>query len=805
MTPKTARSNEKTKKERLAQEIAKAVGAGRQLAVETVDFNDPNRPKTCLEVDFPILLINQISQIEGNAGKPIYQMSKWWARRRSSVFRAMLLAGAMKAPEDPAQAAKLVWDAYYANHQKKGALKNLKVADIFMGGGTTIVEGSRLGMQMYGCDLNPVAWFIVKNEMAKVDPAEVQALLDEIESEVKPQIMPFYACDCPRGHRGKWTRVSTGEVMDAAFDPLTLGPDGRKEYRYEGPEVIYVFWSKHGPCQITGCGHRTPIMSSSVMAVKTLTVKAWEDFQCEGCGEVFDVEASDARMAPGVPFVAADGEKRYALLQADASVKCPKCGNLHHSPDLPGKAKNKKVDLSLLVHPDWMKGSPRTSPNGDVYGGSTGDEPESTARWYREREKPLHLIEVRGTLPETLVCPDTGIPFITGRGTYPQRLDKKTGELKDDTSRFVCGADGNPQVIVDSIEASGDTAPIAPIAIQGYCSACESAGQPYSGRFFAPPRNTHCVERAEGEWQARKSTDLADYWPVSEIPFGHMTHQRQPLPQHGYTHWWKMFSPRQLLTHALLLKAITHCGNYEDHVRDFVLGGFQQYLRNQNTFCFWNWQRDTPEPALSNANFHPKASWIENSVFHKLGRGNWTSCTEGLLESLEWADAPWEIFPISGLTAFQGISPDGSAAKSVKIGCGDSVLGDCQLSCSSATDVALSKSSQDLVITDPPFEGLVHYSELADFFYVWLRLTLKHRFPKLFTSEYCPKTLEAVENKARQPDDPKGFYKKILTESWNEAIRDAAAIAVQLYATWESQHQDVTQQLKLFFDDGEEG
>jgi len=59
------------------------------------------------------------------------------------------------------------------------------------------------------------------------------------------------------------------------------------------------------------------------MAVKTLTVKAWEDFQCEGCGEVFDVEASDARMAPGVPFVAADGEKRYALLQADASVKCP--------------------------------------------------------------------------------------------------------------------------------------------------------------------------------------------------------------------------------------------------------------------------------------------------------------------------------------------------------------------------------------------------------------------------------------------------------------------------------------------------
>jgi putative DNA methylase len=46
----------------------------------------PEPPKTCLEVDFPILPVNQVAIIEGNAGKPIYQMSKWWARRRSSVF-----------------------------------------------------------------------------------------------------------------------------------------------------------------------------------------------------------------------------------------------------------------------------------------------------------------------------------------------------------------------------------------------------------------------------------------------------------------------------------------------------------------------------------------------------------------------------------------------------------------------------------------------------------------------------------------------------------------------------------------------
>ena len=131
---------------------------------------------------------------------------------------------------------------------------------MFMGGGTTIVEGSRLGMQMYGADLNPVAWFIVRNALSDVTRTEVEALLADVEAEVRPQIMPFYTCDCPRGHHGVWTRRSTGEEMGADFDPLALTPEQRTDYDYRGPETVYVFWAKHGPCQVTGCGHRTPLI-----------------------------------------------------------------------------------------------------------------------------------------------------------------------------------------------------------------------------------------------------------------------------------------------------------------------------------------------------------------------------------------------------------------------------------------------------------------------------------------------------------------------------------------------------------------
>jgi hypothetical protein len=792
MTPKTARSDGKTKKERLAQEIAKAVGAGRPLEVETVDFNDPNRPLTCLEVDFPILPINQISQIEGNAGKPIYQMSKWWARRRSSVFRAMLLAGAMKAPDDPAQAAKLVWDAYYANHQKKGALKNLKVADIFMGGGTTIVEGSRLGMQMYGCDLNPVAWFIVKNEMAKVDPAEVQALLDEIEGEVKPQITPFYACDCPRGHKGKWIRISTDDVMDSGFDPLALGPDERKEYRYEGPEVIYVFWAKHGPCQMTGCGHRTPIMSSPVIAVKTLTVKAWEDFKCEACGEVFDVEAFDARMAPSVPFVAAETEKRYTVLQSNTSVKCPECGKLHHFQALEGKGSNKKVSLTLLIHPEWLAGSPSKDPNGLEYGGTATDDAARTEAWNRERTRNLRLVEVRGDLPEFVTCPETGAVIDTTKGTVPKK------------SRFECGACGAVQDVLDSIRATKKTGPVAGYVIQGHCPKCASDGQPYDGRFFNALPSSSPFFAAHQEWENRLNSDLEGYWPKSELPYGFMTHMNNGgIPNHGYTHWWKMFNPRQLLILSLLLRSITESGSHSDDVREFVLGGFQQYVRNQNMFSIWDISRDCLAPMLSNANYHPKANVVENSVFAYLGRGNWRSCTEAFRESIEWGDDPWEILDkriVGDVIAASGVT---STGKSEKVRCGDPLLHLAELDCGSATDLKnVPTGSVDLVLTDPPFEGLLHYSEVSDFFHVWLRLVLKKRYPSLFAPEYTPKTLEVVANRSRQPEDPTGFYKRLMTECWSESKRILKPTGLLAFTFHHSEDEPWVRVLESLFDAG---
>ena len=767
-------SKNKTKSEIVAEQVAATINAGKELYLESVDFSDPNRPKTCLEVDFPILPINQIAQIEVNAGKPIYQMSKWWARRRSSVFRSTLIAAATKAPDDPAEAAKTVWESYYGNHQKNEAFKKLKVADIFMGGGATLVEGARLGMQMVGNDLNPIAWLVVKNELADVDLDEVNKVFDHIEHEVKPQIMPFYACEGPSGETGVWTKISTEEVMRDNFDPLSLTPEERKDYSYEGPEVIYTFWAKHGPCAAPGCGHRTPLMTNHVIAVKTLFVKVWQDIPCGQCHKEFDIERKEARMAPDVPLVVVETEKPYAVMDDAGYFTCPHCNYQHRDNAAAAKGesirfpkklhKNKSVELTLLIHPDWLKGSAGVDDQGSLGGTATSDA-VSTARWNDLRGSMLKLIEVRGKLPENITCPETGVIFHTNEGTIPKK------------STFTCQEStcGRQQDVLGSIKESGATGPMSSYVLQCYSPRRAESGIPYNGRYFwcLNDRDVFRQNSVIEEWEKRKDSDLKDYWPKSELPYGFMTHHLQGgVPNHGFTHWYKMFNARQLLVHALILKAIDDSYGFSDISKEIVLGAVQQYLRNNSMFCFWNTNADKMEPMFSNSNYHPKSTVIENSVFSNLGRGNWASCRANSIQGLEWCKEPWELVSNEMLSTAAPDLEKLVSGKSEKASPHDLVLQGTLVTCGSSTELnQYDDQSFDLVVTDPPFGGLLHYAELADFFYVWLRLPLKDKYPEYFSGEYTPKTLEVVSNRARHPEDPDAFYKRLLTECWREVNR----------------------------------
>jgi hypothetical protein len=88
-------------------------------------------------------------------------------------------------------------------------------------------------------------------------------------------------------------------------------------------------------------------------------------------------------------------------------------------------------------------------------------------------------------------------------------------------------------------------------------------------------------------------------------------------------------------------------------------------------------------------------------------------------------------------------------------------------------------ASIDAVITDPPYCDNVMYSELADFYHVWLRLGLKDRY-LWFETEVSPRAREIVKNPARhnsskkpvQADkDAEDFFFQGLTRVFRESRR----------------------------------
>ena len=295
----------------------------------------------------------------------------------------------------------------------------------------------------------------------------------------------------------------------------------------------------------------------------------------------------------------------------------------------PPRNSTKSVYAYLLIHPDWLKGSPG-KVEGQELGGHADDTPEENAAWYTERLKNLNLIEVRGRIKlagdtsaqteeaaqsvdeeqeqvvsaePTQETTDEGGGAGEDRKQYgvPRYIRLADGRVIDTrtstvpkNSFFSCGKCGHPQDFRTSVQSTNRSAPVSPNAIQGYCPTCDSEGRIYGGRFFSEitASDSHRLNWAEVEWACRRDADLSAYWPRETIPDTYMTHQANfALPKQGYTHWWKMFNSRQLLVHSSLMKTINESDAAQD-VKHQALGGTQQYLRNQCMFSFWHRGRD---------------------------------------------------------------------------------------------------------------------------------------------------------------------------------------------------------------------
>lgn len=93
-------------------------------------------------------------------------------------------------------------------------------------------------------------------------------------------------------------------------------------------------------------------------------------------------------------------------------------------------------------------------------------------------------------------------------------------------------------------------------------------------------------------------------------------------------------------------------------------------------------------------------------------------------------------------------------------------------------------SSSKVISTDPPYYDNIAYADLSDFFYVWLRKSLKSTYPDLFATLAVPKTEELVAAAYRHgsKDKAETFFLDGMTKAMHNLAEKAhAAFPVTIY------------------------
>jgi len=139
-----------------------------------------------IERDFDISFIGglalQEKQIQQNY-RPIIAVHKWFARRPGTLFRGLLLSEFVQAP---------IAQSYYHAHDLAG----LCIADPFMGGGTPLLEANRLGCDVVGHDINPMSYWIVRQEIEHLDLNAYREGAQRLIQELHGKVGSFYRTRC---------------------------------------------------------------------------------------------------------------------------------------------------------------------------------------------------------------------------------------------------------------------------------------------------------------------------------------------------------------------------------------------------------------------------------------------------------------------------------------------------------------------------------------------------------------------------------------------------------------------------------
>ena len=295
------------------------------------------------------------------------------------------------------------------------------------------------------------------------------------------------------------------------------------------------------------------------------------------------------------------------------------------------------------------------------------------------------------------------------------------------------------------------------------------------GRFYRSP--THgdlmAVFKAQQELERQKRIyqGALSLVPDELTPQGGGSGAGRAFSQRGYgmERWGDVFTSRQKLALITLIRLVQEVERKlkSEHNVDFALAvvsilacAIDREAEHSSSLCRWNPTGQKIQATFGHQTLRMLWDFSETNL---LGGsvGSWSNVLECVLSTFETAlSLDWEG----------------------------------KVECISATKSLLPNDAAQAFVTDPPYYDAIPYADLSDYFYVWLKRSVRKWYPDLFIDELSPKNDECVVDEIKGHD--KIYFENMMRIAMSEGCRILApsGICIVVFAHkstsgWEAQLQ----------------
>jgi adenine-specific DNA methylase len=271
------------------------------------------------------------------------------------------------------------------------------------------------------------------------------------------------------------------------------------------------------------------------------------------------------------------------------------------------------------------------------------------------------------------------------------------------------------------------------------------------------------AERAEKA--AQRFSEIGDNLPIPQqsIPEGDKT---GALLNYNYDSFNELFTDRHLLTYGILFQKAwkTREREFENadatNIAEFLITGISNSLEYNSKLTKWHYRDQKGMNTFNRHAYIPRVQPVESNPLNSLENSTAVeNFFSKLTEAKQYCERPFEKIKNNQTGDVEQfyVNNETIAESRVK-----------GLRCKTSERMEEEDASVDYVITDPPYFDNVQYSELSDYFYVWLRECLKDEYEE-FQPELVPKAREIVANSSANKGEE--FFIDALANVFSECNR----------------------------------